>query len=159
MTEFFNPLSANFTKWSKTLKQFVSNLSTNCLSVFDHFVGLALKGLMMILSTTCIVFRSLRRLERSSSTSSASFGSLSLRLFRFTLYSWHLLRGSVNCEGDAYGPPDSFISKSYVSCTECPSVNKVLSLSNVFVLVYGQHLDFQHSHGEEFLHHQSPTTC
>ena len=31
-----NPLSANPTKWSNTL---------NCLSVFDHFVGLALKGL------------------------------------------------------------------------------------------------------------------
>ena len=27
------------------LKQFVGNLSTNCLSVFDHFVRLALKGL------------------------------------------------------------------------------------------------------------------
>ena len=40
-----NPLSANPTKWSNTLKQFVDNLPTNCLSVFDHFVGLALKGL------------------------------------------------------------------------------------------------------------------
>ena len=30
----FNPLSANPTKWSNTLKQ-----------LFDHFVGLALKGL------------------------------------------------------------------------------------------------------------------
>ena len=40
-----NPLSANFTKWSNKLKQFVGNLSTNCLSVFDHFVGLAFKGL------------------------------------------------------------------------------------------------------------------
>ena len=40
-----NPLSANFIKWSNTLKQFVGNLPTNCLSVFDHFVGLALKGL------------------------------------------------------------------------------------------------------------------
>ena len=29
----------------KHLKQFVGNLPTNCLSVFDHFVGLALKGL------------------------------------------------------------------------------------------------------------------
>ena len=38
------PLSANFTKWSNTLKQFVSKLPTNYLSVFDHFVGLALKG-------------------------------------------------------------------------------------------------------------------
>ena len=39
-----NPLSANPTKWSNTLKQFVGNLPTNCLSVFDHFVKLALKG-------------------------------------------------------------------------------------------------------------------
>ena len=40
-----NPLSAKFTKWSNTLKQLVGKLPTNCLSVFDHFVGLALKGL------------------------------------------------------------------------------------------------------------------
>ena len=37
----FNPLSVNPTKWSNTLKQFVS-----CCNSFDHFVGLALKGLM-----------------------------------------------------------------------------------------------------------------
>ena len=42
----FNPLCANFTKWSNTLKQFVGKLPTNCLSVFDHFVRLALKGLI-----------------------------------------------------------------------------------------------------------------
>ena len=40
-----NPFSANFTKWSNTLKQFVGNLPTNCLSVFDHSVALTLKGL------------------------------------------------------------------------------------------------------------------
>ena len=40
-----NPLSAKFIKWSNTLKQFVGNLPTNCLSVFDYFSGLALKGL------------------------------------------------------------------------------------------------------------------
>ena len=40
-----NPLSVNPTKWSNTLKQFVGKLPTNCLSVFDHFAGLALKGL------------------------------------------------------------------------------------------------------------------
>ena len=40
-----NPSSANITKWSNTLKQFVGNLPTNCLSVFDHFVGLTLKAL------------------------------------------------------------------------------------------------------------------
>ena len=41
----FNPLSANPTKWSNTLKQFVGKKPTNCLSVFDHFVKLALKRL------------------------------------------------------------------------------------------------------------------
>ena len=41
-----NPFSANFTKWSNTLKQFVNNLPTNCLSVLDHFVGLVLKEFM-----------------------------------------------------------------------------------------------------------------
>ena len=38
-----NPLSANPTKWSNTLKQFDGKLPMNCLSVFDHFVGLALE--------------------------------------------------------------------------------------------------------------------
>ena len=42
---YVSPLSANTTKWSNTLKQFVGNFSTNCLSVFDHFVKLVLKGL------------------------------------------------------------------------------------------------------------------
>ena len=41
-----NSLSANPTKWSNTLKQFVDNLPTNCLNVFDNFVGLTLKGLI-----------------------------------------------------------------------------------------------------------------
>ena len=42
---YFNPSSANPTKWSNTLKQVIVKLPSNCLSVFDHFVGLALKGL------------------------------------------------------------------------------------------------------------------
>ena len=49
-TTSFHPLSANLTKWPNTLKQFVSKFPTNCLSVFGHFVNLALKGLM-----TCLV--------------------------------------------------------------------------------------------------------
>ena len=40
----FNPLSANPTKWSNTLKHFVGKLPTNYLSVCNHFVKLALKG-------------------------------------------------------------------------------------------------------------------
>ena len=42
---FLNRLSAKLTKWPNTLKQLVSNLPTNCLSVFGHFVRLALKRL------------------------------------------------------------------------------------------------------------------
>ena len=42
---YVNPSSANPTKWSNTLKQFVGKLPTICLSVFDHFVTLALKVL------------------------------------------------------------------------------------------------------------------
>ena len=42
----FNPLRASPTKWSNTLEQFVGKLPTNCLSVFDHYVRLALKGLI-----------------------------------------------------------------------------------------------------------------
>ena len=33
-------------KWSNKLKQFVGNLPTNCLSVFDHFLGLPFKLLI-----------------------------------------------------------------------------------------------------------------
>ena len=44
----FNPLSANLAKWSDTLNQFAGNLPTNFLSAFDHFLGLALKGLIIL---------------------------------------------------------------------------------------------------------------
>ena len=44
MVSPLNPLSANPTKWSNALKQFVGKLPTNCLSVFGNFVNLALKG-------------------------------------------------------------------------------------------------------------------
>ena len=53
----FKPLSANPTKWSNTLTQFVGRLPTNCLSVFDYFVGLGLKGLKRILIAKLIFFR------------------------------------------------------------------------------------------------------
>ena len=58
---FVNPLSANPEKWSNTLKQFVGNLPTNCLSVFDHFMNLALKRLKEILEipTICVGFKKL----------------------------------------------------------------------------------------------------
>ena len=45
----FNSLSANPTKWPNTLKQFVGKLPANCLSVFGHFVKLALEGSSLVL--------------------------------------------------------------------------------------------------------------
>ena len=45
MNDLLNAISASPRKWSNPLKQFVGNLPTSCLSAFDHFVGLALKGL------------------------------------------------------------------------------------------------------------------
>ena len=54
-----NPLSANVTKWWNTPNHFVNKNHSqsfhpiispaNCLSVLDYFVGLALKGLLLIL--------------------------------------------------------------------------------------------------------------
>ena len=43
--DLLNPLSAKLIKWSNILKQIVGKLPTICLSVFDHFSGLAVKGL------------------------------------------------------------------------------------------------------------------
>ena len=43
--QLLNPLSGSPTKWSNTLKQFLGNMPTNWLSMFDHFVKLALEGL------------------------------------------------------------------------------------------------------------------
>ena len=54
----FNSLSTNPTKWSNTLKQFVDKLPTKCLSVFDHFVKLPLKGLKCFLFHVKSSFRS-----------------------------------------------------------------------------------------------------
>ena len=42
---YVNPLSANPQKIVKNIQIIHRLLPTNCLGVFDHFVGLALKGL------------------------------------------------------------------------------------------------------------------
>ena len=44
MHKWVNHLSANLTERLSTFKKFVGNLPTNCLSVFDHFEELAVKG-------------------------------------------------------------------------------------------------------------------
>ena len=48
-----NPLSLSPKKQSNTLKEFFGKLPTNCLSVFDHFSGLALIGLLVYLYHIC----------------------------------------------------------------------------------------------------------
>ena len=46
LDSFLSPLNSNPTKWSNTLKQFVGCCQQIVLSVFDHFMGLALKELI-----------------------------------------------------------------------------------------------------------------
>ena len=56
----YSPFSANPTKWSNTLKQFVGKLPTNCLSAFDQFVLLAVKVLNLIINSIRNVFACLK---------------------------------------------------------------------------------------------------
>ena len=70
----FNPLSVNPTQWSNTFKQFVGKLTTDCLSVFDHFVRLALKGISISSYLQYHLFRFYhRRRKKKSNTSDQSF--------------------------------------------------------------------------------------
>ena len=64
----FNPFSANFTKWSNSLKQFAGNLPTNCLSVFDHFVELALTGLIIFTNISSTLDKVYSKLVKSTLT-------------------------------------------------------------------------------------------
>ena len=75
-----NPFSANFTKWPNTLKHFVDNLPTNCLGVFDHFAGLALKGLIL-----CFLQVLLYTIKRNT-----------LQMITFTLVNMTLLKCVVS---------------------------------------------------------------
>ena len=46
-SSYFNPLNANPTKWSNTLKQFVVCCRRIVFSMYDHFVRFVLKGLCL----------------------------------------------------------------------------------------------------------------
>ena len=69
----FNLLTANPTKWSNTLKQSFGNLPTNCLSMFDHFVKLALKGLRNYTIKFFIVLKSTLPWKTSSANKNSRF--------------------------------------------------------------------------------------
>ena len=91
-----NPLNASPTKWPNTLKQFVGKLPTNCLSVFDHFVKLALKGLTRrcltnrTMSLGCIQI-TIKSLWWSFLDFSCCLFRKNLRLRCFSDFSIHLL--------------------------------------------------------------------
>ena len=93
-----NPLSANPTKWSNTLKQFVGNLPTNW--VFDHFVKLALKGLInasIKLNLKCFSFKNNKGFSvfvNPSHVRVYSFSTFSVSfLVSFYTYWKHVFRG------------------------------------------------------------------
>ena len=48
-SQYLNPLSASITKWSHTFKQ-LQLFKQIIFSVFDHFMGLTLKWLMIVLT-------------------------------------------------------------------------------------------------------------
>ena len=56
------PLSVNLTKWSNTLKQFVIEQPMNFLSVFDHFMRLALKRLKWLITEAKFEIQNLLKL-------------------------------------------------------------------------------------------------
>ena len=68
------PLNANPTKWSNMPKQFFGKSRRIVLSVFDHFVWLALKGLRFIeiSSLSCISGDDLKRFHQLTFTCSKS---------------------------------------------------------------------------------------
>ena len=93
-----NPLSANLTKWPNTLKQFVSKLSTNCSSVFGHFLNLALKGLstdstllyinrIMIHISSCVLWRMSLEIDTSLVKPMTSFGHNMMHLYPIRIIS------------------------------------------------------------------------
>ena len=88
-TNSFNPLGAKLTKWPNTLTQVVRNLPTNCLSVFGHFVGLALKGLIAeaVVQKCSLkkVFLKISQISQKSSYVAASFyyGCIPVKLTKF----------------------------------------------------------------------------
>ena len=77
-----NPLSAKFIKWSNTLKQIVGKLPTICLSVFDHFSGLAFKGLMIIY----IQYLTLQKKEISRGTTKSKDRNYLLYIIYYIIY-------------------------------------------------------------------------
>ena len=81
-----NPLSANITKRSNTLKQFVTKLPTNCLSVFDHFVGLVLKGSIFAIKSWIVNFTEFILTKGRFKRSQNNLGAVSEHFLEYCLW-------------------------------------------------------------------------
>ena len=94
-----SPLSANPTKWSDTLKQFVGNLLTHCLSVFDHFVKLALKLLRYSLVILHIILLNFRynSLTATDDTSGILLNFFLLKFFFMICFLLYTVRHKILC--------------------------------------------------------------
>ena len=103
----FNPLSASSTKWSNTLKHFVGKLPTNCLSVFDHIVKLALKGLKVCL----LMIYLMGRVRFQVPVNPWWYGALTLR--HFDLFYLHQQRVESKIERRNIKSPSYFSAVFY----------------------------------------------
>ena len=68
---FINSVNANPTKWSNILKQFVGNLPTNCLSVFDHLVRSALQRVKSLFCFRKSFWYSSKKIRKKGSSNEA----------------------------------------------------------------------------------------
>ena len=109
----FKPLQANFTKWPNILKQFVGNLLTNCLSVFGHFVGLALKGLKR--SNCYVILFSLCKNSRKSHQR-CSIKKLLSKILQYSQENNCVFRGRQGCWKET---PNKCFFREYSEFYEC----------------------------------------
>ena len=87
---YFYPLSANPTKWFKHT-QTICWLLPNCLSVFDHFVMLALKGLTETMTSTLIIGNWAKKLlELSDPEKSFYKGGNTIEVLINLLFTWKI---------------------------------------------------------------------
>ena len=93
----FNPLSANPEKWSNTLKQIVGSLPTICLSVFDHFMNLAFKGLRFYIHVKPAVCNFIKKEARVH-----EFSSEFIEIFENTYFVEHLQTTASVIRLDSY---------------------------------------------------------
>ena len=98
--KIFNALSANPAKWSNTLKQFVDNLPTNCLSVFVHFMKLAFKGLNVFYRMG-VVEKSEKSQGKCLCCSPASV-TLACNFIKLELHHGHFPRNTPNFSRNSY---------------------------------------------------------